>query len=161
MKALDKFASEIKANINERFGELKGIKNKMSKELQDQLDQEFDPIIRSKIYAGSEIKDNSTRNLMKKLLKMDPAYYKLLERRIEENHPRINSKITKIKNKILAESTKIGSQEEFRSFELKQELEGLLQNNQPQNEDYDILQSLVYARDLENDKISLKNMLFN
>ena len=63
---------------------------------------------------------------MRKLLKMDPAFYKLLERRIAENHPRIQSKIQKMKTRIMAENVNLGSHELYRSHELKQELEGLL-----------------------------------
>lgn len=46
---------------------------------------------------------------MKKLLKMDPVFYKLLESRIAEAHPKMKSKFSKIKTKILAENMNIGS----------------------------------------------------
>ena len=82
---------------------------------------------------------------------MDPAFYKLLERRIAENHPRIKSKIQKMKTRIMAENVNIGSQEEFRNHELKQELEGIIQDQNLKNEDYAILQCIVYGRELKND----------
>lgn len=40
---------------------------------------------------------------------MDPVFYKLLERRIAETQPKIKSKISKMKEKILSENMKIGS----------------------------------------------------
>lgn len=96
---------------------------------------------------------------MKKILKMDPVFYKLMERRIQENHPRFKSKIHKMKKRLLAENIKLGSQEEFISHELKQELEVLILNNKIQTEDYDILQAILYERELKGDKISIKNLL--
>lgn len=51
----------------------------------------------------------------------------------------------------MAENVNIGSQEEFRNHELKQELEGIIQDQNPRNEDYDILQCIVYGRELKND----------
>lgn len=131
----------------------------MSEEKQQIYDDKLDPSIRSCLYTGSDIKTDSTKKFMQKLMKLHPLCYQDVDKRVEESWPIIKSKIQRIKKKIIQDQVVLGNNGEFYSDELKTFLKTIFSQEKPDITDYEIMQVIKLGREKINDKISVENLM--
>lgn len=84
---------------------------------------EFDPVVRSRLYTGSEIKADTSWKVLAWVLKMHPQFYKEFENWVEENVPKERSKMNWLKDKLIKENVKLGIKENYSQIELKTEID--------------------------------------